>query len=39
LSGEHLPSAALIDHYLRLISLLGLMAELPEELRAHLADR
>jgi DNA-binding transcriptional regulator YiaG len=39
LSGEHLPSAALSGHYLRLISLLGLMAELPDELRTHLADR
>lgn len=39
LSGEHLPSAALRGHYLRLVSLLGLMSELPDELRLHLADR
>jgi len=38
LSGEHLPSTALRGHYLRLISLLGLMAELPDDLRRHLAD-
>jgi DNA-binding transcriptional regulator YiaG len=39
LSGEHLPSSALGDSYLRLIALLGLTSELPEALRARICDQ
>ncbi|MEE9964701.1 MAG: helix-turn-helix domain-containing protein [Propionicimonas sp.] len=38
LSGKHFPCAALRANYLSLIAHLGLMKQLPEELRAELED-
>jgi transcriptional regulator with XRE-family HTH domain len=38
LSGEHFPSPALRDNYLRLVGYLGLLAQVPDELHEELGD-
>lgn len=38
LSGEHFPSLALRENYLRLVGHLGLLGQLPEALRTELGE-